>query len=95
MASMFMLKILIEVFANTTKVNCLPAHIREGGKTRDCISFYYEKNEICDVSTSPYRVAVQKLPQEYPITNMLVGESDGNAWIWVESINIDVRKFAK
>lgn len=78
----------LEVHLNTTRYDLLPVNRTMNGWNWDNLGFVFESCEIEE--NSQYRVAVSKIPTEYPVTNIWVGQySDG--WDWRESINLDVR----
>lgn len=73
----------------TSQIDKLPeSRIGEGYDIR---SFIFEKFEYKDEITTPYRVAVRDIPQEYPIVYVMTGvmDLDNNIRLWSEYFHID------
>ena len=83
----------IQFQLDTTRTDYLPEDRASRGLTTDNLSFIFEKNEIVQDETDPYRIACYDVPCEYPITSMWTGYYTDSKWIWREYINVDIREF--
>ncbi len=76
---------LVQYQLYTTQPERLPQNRIDNNWDWDNISFWFSKNEICNIDTGKYRVAKMALPQEYSITRIELGNYiDG--WIWHASV---------
>ena len=73
----------------TSQKDKLPEHRIQHGF--DNLGFYFEEYEYKDENTYPYRVAIQDLPYEYPITSILTGvyNSSEKSWVWSKQFQIE------
>jgi len=72
----------------TSQTNKLsPEHAKYGFENLD---FYFEQYEYRDEETEPYRVAIQKIPDDYAINYIKTGHYDleNNTWIWNKNFHI-------
>lgn len=61
----------------------------------DKLNFYFEQEEYTDQATKPYRVVIQDIPQEYPITYIKTGVYDSNDKAWIWSVSFHLKKSFK
>lgn len=73
----------------TTQVDKLPE--KRIKHKFDNLDFIFEQYEFKDEITTPYRVAIREIPQDYIITNVKVGVYDtvNNNYIWSSNFHID------
>jgi len=72
----------------TTQENKLPEH-RVKFKF-DNLDFIFEKHEYKNEVTKPYRVAISKIPKEYPITYIKTGvyDAENKKWVWLKHFHL-------
>lgn len=80
-------KIYIPYHIRTSDVEKLPEDRRESGLENK--SFTFEKNEM-EIEDTAYRVAVNKLPDEYPATDVLTGIYDRENKEWIQKARFQV-----
>lgn len=84
-------KTSIPYHINTTQKNKLPTHRIKNGF--DNLDFYFEEFEYRSETTSPYRVAIRNIPDDYPIANIRTGHYDtvNKTWYWSLIFSFDNR----
>lgn len=70
-----------ELQMNTTQIERLPKLYIENGWYWNFITFGFEYNEIYELETEEYRIAMRNIPDEHSITEMWTGVYDG-VWVW-------------
>jgi len=81
---------LIQVSYETTRPDKLPSVRIENNWDWDNVSFVFEQNEIKDKTIYPYRIEVQEIPKQYPVTYLGTGYYRGSQLIWEEYQNLDI-----
>ena len=84
----------IQYHLDTTRVDLLPENRVNANKYWDSLRFVFESAECLDEGFYPYRVAVQSIPSEYPVTCFWTGYQIENNWVWREFLNLDIRKIS-
>ncbi|MBQ7863262.1 MAG: hypothetical protein IJ353_02220 [Lachnospiraceae bacterium] len=77
----------IDCMVETIQPDLLPENRNEFGFTNN-LDFFFQNNEITDVSTNSYRVAKVSIPKEYPITSILTGYRENGEWVWKDTFRI-------
>lgn len=82
----------IQLSYETTRPDKLPKDRVENNWDWDNASFVFEHAEITDDLCGPYRIAVQELPQNYPVTCIGTGYYFNSKLVWEEYLipNISV-----
>lgn len=65
----------------TTQTSRLPRHCLDNGYFWDNSGFWYDTQEVEEMKSELYRVAVMELPKEYSISRIITGNYEGD-WIW-------------